>query len=199
MGEAHNPAVERVTLRGSGIRLRPLTPHDADDIHEACNDEAVKRWLPLPSPYTAADARTFISEARCEPAALDVQMTFAIERDDPTPGRLLGSIGLGLVSVPNRVYSIGYWVAPWARGEHVAARATALLAGWAIRSRGVERLELRIEPGNKASESVARACGFTYEGTMRSVEMHRDRRVDLGLYSLLPVELAQPAQPGQTA
>lgn len=176
-------------LRGGGIRCRALSPLDADDIHEACSDELIQRWLSLPSPYGIEHAQRFIAGASCDAEALAEVMTFGIERDDPSPGRLLGCLRLHPVDVPARVYHIGYWVAPWARGERVATRATALVSEWAIRVRGAERVELRIQPGNVASESVARACGFTYEGTLRSRELHRDRRIDLGMYSLLPVEL----------
>lgn len=189
MTRTQRSVTERVRLCRDGIHCRPLTPLDAEDIREACNDEAIQRWLPLPSPYGIEDARAFVTESRCDPKALDVAMQFAIERDEPSPGRLLGCIGLDPISAPARIYQIGYWVAPWARGEKVAARGTAMLAEWAIRLRGAERIELRIQPGNEASESVARTCGFTYEGTLRSVGLHRDRRIDLGMWSLLPLEL----------
>lgn len=179
-----------MTLRREGIRCRPLTPLDADDIRDACNDEQIQQWLPLPSPYGADDAVSFISESSCDPKALGVAMKFAVERDDPSPGRLLGCIELDPISVDARVYQIGYWVAPWARGEGVAAKATSQLAEWAIRVRGAERIELRIQPGNTASKAVARTCGFTYEGTLRSAGLHRDRRIDLGIWSLLPIELS---------
>ena len=190
MSTAQPLDAERVPLRRDGVRCRPLSPLDADDMRDACNDEQIQRWLPLPTPYGVDDAVTFISEARCDPKALDEAMSFAIERDEPSPGRLLGCIGLHPVHVRDRVYEIGYWVAPWARGERVAGRAAKALAEWAIRMRSAERIELRIHPGNTASQAVARACGFTYEGLMRSVAVQRDRRVDLGLWSLLPVDLS---------
>lgn len=190
VGDAEEAYAERMILRRDGIRCRPLSPLDAEDIRQACNDEQIQAWLPLPSPYGLADARSFISGARCDPKAHDEAMTFAVERDDPSPGRLLGCLGLDPISVEARIYQIGYWVSPWARGERVAARATRAVAEWAVRVRGVERVELRIQPGNTASEAVARACGFTYEGTLRSAGLHRDRRIDLAVYSLLPLELA---------
>ncbi len=179
----------KLPLRRDGVRCRPLCVLDAEDVALACNDSQIQRWLPLPCPYGLADARDFIASAGCDCGQRDAQLTFAIERDDPEPGRLLGCISLDPIAPAHRVFQIGYWIAPWARRQRVAVRATRLLAEWAIRSHGVERVELRISPGNDASAGVARGCGFTFEGTMRQVAYHRDQRIDLDLYSLLPREL----------
>ena len=48
------------TLAAGNLILRPFTPADADDVTEACQDSETLRWLPLPRPYTRANAEWFI-------------------------------------------------------------------------------------------------------------------------------------------
>ena len=83
---------------------------------------------------------------------------------------------------------IGYAVAPWARGAGVATRATRLLIefSWQI---GAVRVELDAYVENKASRAVARKCGFTQEGVLRSAAPGKNgRRHDLVVFGLLKTD-----------
>ena len=44
------------TLRTERLILRPFGGADIEDVQRGCADEATQRWIPLPSPYTLADA-----------------------------------------------------------------------------------------------------------------------------------------------
>ena len=88
------------------------------------------------------------------------------------------------------VGEIGYWVAPWARRRGVAGAALGLLSGWAIGHLGLERLQLKADLRNEASQAVAIRAGFRREGVLRSyVEMKGERR-DMVIFSLLPGDRA---------
>jgi RimJ/RimL family protein N-acetyltransferase len=135
----------------------------------ACNDPVASRFLPLlPSPYRLSDAIAFRTEL--VPATWSVGgASYAIA--DPATDRLLGAVGL--TRLPAQHGEIGYWVAPWARRRGVATAATVALSGWAF-GQGFQRLELRTEEVNVASQRVALACGFTRESVLRGFSVARD-------------------------
>ncbi|MGN9808112.1 GNAT family N-acetyltransferase [Micromonospora sp. BQ11] len=164
-------------VEAHGVRLRPYRAEDAADTAAGCDDPLTQRFLPgLPSPYTEAEARRWISEvAPAEWAAGGAAYVIA----DPATDRLLGGVGLGRLVAFRAQAEIGYWVAPWARGRGVATAATRALAERAFAT-GSERLELFTHPENVASQRVALAAGFRHEGVRRAAGPTRDgSRTDL--------------------
>jgi RimJ/RimL family protein N-acetyltransferase len=175
-----------VTLRGDGFVLRPLHVEDAPDVALAASDELTMRWLPLPRPYTEDTALAFITELAPGQQAEGAGIVRAIEER----GRLAGCIDLKKTDWRAGVTEVGYWVAPWARGRGLAGRATRLLADWALREHGLERVELLAATGNVASQRAAEMAGFAREGVLRSAGFTHEGRVDLVSYSLVRADLA---------
>jgi RimJ/RimL family protein N-acetyltransferase len=173
-----------VELRGGEVVLRSWRVEDAPAVATACRDPEIARWLPsLPSPYTDADARTYVEACV---AAGDDRYPFAIA--DPESDRLLGSIDIHVSSGRNG--HIGYWVAAGARGRGVCTAALRTLSRWALEELELDRLELLTDPDNRASQRVAEKVGFRREGVVRSRLRHRDgRRRDSVMFSLMPGEL----------
>jgi RimJ/RimL family protein N-acetyltransferase len=167
------------------IVLRPLSLADVARVTEACQDADIQRFTAVPSPYREADAREWISGTEAARVAR-TRLPFAITDTDDV---LLGSVGFVRFDWPNDTGEIGYWVAPWSRGRHVAARATRLVAEWGIRELGVIRVELRISTHNQRSQRVAEQAGFHWEGVLRSAHAHRSERHDVAVFSLLAGEL----------
>ena len=165
------------------VLLRPLESDDVPAIAAACVDPEIARFTTeVPQPYTEADARTYVARARTE-GATGQQRPLAIV--DALDGTFLGAIEVRLGAEG----SIGYWVAPEARGRGVGTRALRLLARWAVTEGGVERLELTTHPENIASQRVAEKCGFVREAVLRSHIRFREGRRDSVLFSLLPSDL----------
>ncbi len=169
--------------------LRPYRAEDAPDVALACRDELTQRWLPLPNPYTDADALAWCTEIspgfRTSGEALEVA---AIRRADD---RLIGSFGLKRTDWRARSSEIGYWVAPWARGEGLAVEAVDAIGHWLFVEQGFERLALRAATGNLASQRVAEKAGFTREGVARNAGFTNAGRVDLVVFSLVAADLSR--------
>jgi RimJ/RimL family protein N-acetyltransferase len=173
------------TLTAEGLTLRPFTPADADGVAEACQDAETLHWLPLPRPYTRANAEWFIDTFGPSQRESGAGIVFAIE----SAGRLAGAIDLKQVDWANRVAEVGYWMAPWARGRGVVTQAVRVLSEWAIRVHNFERVQLFAAVGNVASQRVAEKAGFVREGVARNACCLAGGRADLVLFSLVPADL----------
>jgi RimJ/RimL family protein N-acetyltransferase len=175
-------------LRGERLVLRRFRAEDETDLAAGCADPSTLRFLPtLPSPYRIEDARWWIAEGA--PRAIaggDWAYAFA----DPATDRIIGGGGIRRHGLGRG--TVGYWVAPWARGRGVASEAARLLAEQAWRG-GVERLELHTAIENTASQRVAIAAGFTREGVARGGGQHRDgSRYDHIVWARLATDSGEP-------
>jgi precorrin-6Y C5,15-methyltransferase (decarboxylating) len=192
-GTEHGPQrrFRETTLTSGELTLRPFTEADTDDVTLACQDPQTLRWLPLPRPYTRADAQWFIGTFGPRQRESGAGIVFAIE----AAGRLVGAIDFKDVDWVTKVARVGYWVAPWARGRGVASQATRALCEWAFREYAFERVELLAATGNAASQRAAQTAGFVREGVARNAGILHDARVDMVLYSLVPEDLLEPLEP----
>lgn len=176
-------------LSDGTVTLRPWREQDVEAIVSACSDDEIAWWLDqVPQPYGEADARTYVALTR-RGWKDGTHAAFAVT--DTVTGEVMGSVGLHWLDLDEGVAEVGYWVRREARGRGVATRATRLAAGWAIGSCGIQRLQLRADSRNVASQHVAEAAGFRREGVLRSVRLNarQGRRVDFVMYSLLADEL----------
>nr|WP_199509700.1 GNAT family N-acetyltransferase [Nucisporomicrobium flavum] len=167
------PELRADSIEGIGVRLRRYRPADAGAVLAACNDPLTQRFLPaLPRPYTEADAHWWVTEGAA--AASPSGGNYALA--DPVTDELIGSIGL--LYAQENVGSIGYWIAPQARGRGVATAATRALTEFAFTA-GYARIELRTELENAASQRVALGAGYTWEGVGRAAGAGPGGRHDL--------------------
>ena len=168
-------------LEDGRIVVRPFWSEDVPAVQAACDDPDVARWIYLvPSPYTLADAESFIADSwRCLVAGERARLAIA----DAGGEKLLGSVSLDLF--PEReAGEMGYWIAREARRQGFALAAARLVVRWAFEAVGLGRLEILTYPGNAASQALAQQLGFRREGVLRgflAVEPGKDRagRVEL--------------------
>ena len=178
-----------VSIETARLLLRPYRGEDAADVALACRDELTQRWLPLPNPYTEADALAWCTEMApgFRTSGEGIEWA-AVRRSDR---RLIGSFGLKRTDWRGRTSEIGYWIAPWARSEGLAVEAVTAIARWLLLEQGFERLTLRAAPGNVASQRVAEKAGFVREGVARAAGFTNDGRVDLVVFSLVRADLGE--------
>jgi RimJ/RimL family protein N-acetyltransferase len=173
------------TLRDGDLVLRPKRLEDIDAITAACQDPEIPRWTVVPHNYTERHARDFIASTASDIAAGRELALAVVDLDD----RVLGALGLSNFDWPDLKGEIGYWMAAEARRRGIGARATRMLAVWALTALGLERLELLANPENEASQRLAARAGFTREGTLRRYRRRHGVREDLVMFSLLADDL----------
>ncbi len=170
------------------ITLRPWAEGDAPALVEALDGEPeIVRWMhQIPQPYTEADARSYIAASAAAWRG-GTGATFAVA---DTEG-IIGSLGMSVVAAAESVVEIGYWTVARARGRGLTTRAVGLVSRWLLDDCGVERVQLRADVENAASQRVAEKAGFVREGVLRSSGYNGrlGRRVDYAIFSLLPGEL----------
>ncbi|WP_433531609.1 GNAT family N-acetyltransferase [Micromonospora sp. CA-263727] len=188
--------MEPVEIIEDGLVLRPWRDGDADPVYRACQDPDIQRWTSVPSPYLPEHARRFVAD-RARQWELDLGAPFAV--CDAATGELLGACGLNTVDRHHELSEIGYWTAPWARGQGVAVRAVRAVARWSFEELKLRRLLWGAMAGNHASRLVALRAGFRIGGRLRAADPEHGTYEWFG--SLLPGDVPAagdfgPAGPG---
>ena len=158
--------------------LRPLLPHDAEQMFRLVDDWEVTRNLAIvPFPYPRPLADDWIASTACELAA-GTGYTLAITGRDGDHEVFLGVVGLRL-DAKARVATLGYWVGRRFWGFGVATEAACRVARWGFANLAIDRVRADVAIDNPASAAVLRRIGFrqTGEGSAYSVARGGDRPV----------------------
>ena len=84
--------------------------------------------------------------------------------------RVRGVGGTGLhTRIGEAAFEIGYWIRESRVGEGLSTEACAALTRVASRLCGIDRIEIRVDPGNERCLAIPRKLGFVEEGTLRGV------------------------------
>jgi RimJ/RimL family protein N-acetyltransferase len=175
-------AAPRPALADDTIRLEPLAQTHAADFVELIKDSDVKRFTLVPSAADGAFVRDWLG--RYEAGWLDGSRAgFCIRT--AADGAFAGFAAIVRLDLDTREGEIGYMVAPAARGRGVSVRAVELLSRWGFDELALERLELRIDVANTASERVAVRAGYARDGILRNVHFKEGLRGDTAVWSRL--------------
>src|SRR3954464_9662279 len=173
-------------LEDGVIALRGWRTSDAPDIRRMFADREALEWTRAPAPYREGDARQWLPRL---PAHMRPRAALPLAVTDAGDGSLLGSIELRMQAEGRA--ELGYVIAGWARERGVGTRALRLLGRWAVEVRGLERLEVLVQPGNEASQALAARVGFKREGLLRAHSTVRGERKDMVIVSLRRGELRE--------
>jgi RimJ/RimL family protein N-acetyltransferase len=142
-------------LSDGHLTLRPWRLPEAAALVAAWADPEVARWTGVPPTPDAVAARRWIegdADRRAHGLSLDLVMD--------VDGTIAGEVGLAAIDVSARTAEIGWWVSPAHRGQHLATRAAALVAGWTVEELCVDTVLARCVVANPGSGGVARSAGF---------------------------------------
>jgi ribosomal-protein-serine acetyltransferase len=167
--------------------LRSLEPWRAAEFAEHVDRirDHLRPWIPWASRVVdESTARDFLQRYADEQAK-DGGRIYGIWVN----GKLAGGTLFRVFEPRFGVCEIGVWLAPDAEGKGLITRAARLMIDWAIKERGMQRVEWRTAPENARSIAVAKRLGMTREGVLRSAFPVGEKRFDSEVYSLLAGEL----------
>jgi RimJ/RimL family protein N-acetyltransferase len=145
-------------LTGAGLILREWRPEDLDSLVTLLDEPDIARWTPMPSPFDEEAALAYLKRAyQGRISGRRIQLAITVDGDLPLGEVLLFGAGA-------REAELGYLVGEPYRRRGLASSALSLLSTYAQTTLGLNRLTLRIDPGNTASTSVARRCGYRLTG-----------------------------------
>jgi RimJ/RimL family protein N-acetyltransferase len=183
---------ERLVIRCYGPDDAPLLKESVDS-----SLEHLRPFMPWArfEPQTLAEKVVLVRRFR---GWFDTDENYVYGIFDRAETRLLGGTGLHQRGGPGS-FETGYWIRVDATRQGIATESTAVLTRVGIELCGAHRIDLQIEPGNEASQGVARKLGFVYEGTLRSRLEPPDGkgpRRDSMVFTLLDEEL--PGSPSMS-
>lgn len=175
-----------IALGDDGAQLRPLEPWHAEEflVHMDRGREFIGQHIALPDRVTDLLSSRSYLQAYAEKVAVDAGRIFGIW----TGGALVGGVLFRTMDVEQGTAEAGCWLEPSAVGRGLVSRAARVIIDWAIRERGIHRVEWLVSAANEASIAVARRLGMTREGVLRESYLYRGKRHDIEVWSVLAPE-----------
>lgn len=162
--------------------IRPWRMDDADALAAVIGNPKVQEMLRdgLPYPYTAGDAREFISAMLG--AGEGSVYPFAIALG----GECVGSISVTRGGNVHRLTGeLGYYVAEERWGRGLCTAAVREICAYVFENTDILRIYATPYAHNAASCRVLEKAGFTCEGTLRAAAIKQGVVRDMRMYALL--------------
>lgn len=143
------------------LKLRPYSLEDVEDVLAYATDPEWALYVPVPQPYTRADAEEFLARQLSQDS--NKRVSWAIEYT----GSAVGGINIGL-DRENRVGTIGYSIARrlWGRGLTTEAAAAVIDHAFAAFP-DLNRIQATTDERNVGSVRVMEKLGMVREGLLR--------------------------------
>jgi len=166
-------------LKGKNINIRLIQEKDLEEYHKLYNDIENRGDYY----YMGMEPESIIKKNYSESGYWDENFgrMLIVDKKD----KMLGYINY-FKGIPYfNSYEIGYRLFHVnVHGKGVMTEAVKLFIGYLFRSTGVNRLEIRTHPNNKASQRVALKNGFIEEGRARGAVLYKDKYTDMLQFSL---------------
>jgi len=178
--------LEPVVLRGTHVRLEPLSHDHFEDLLEVGLDPEIWRWT-TERARTPEELRAWIDRAL---AARDTGAAMPFATVALPYGKAIGGTRLATWSATDRRVEIGWtWIGrDWQRTA-VNTEAKYLMLRHAFEVLGCLRVELRTDVGNERSRAAILRIGAKEEGVLRKHSVTASGRVrDTVYYSILDDE-----------
>ncbi|WP_017599924.1 GNAT family N-acetyltransferase [Nocardiopsis lucentensis] len=177
--------------------LRPLEPWNAAELLR-CVDSARERlaaWTHLAHRVVDLPSARRLLQDYADRQAHDTGRYLGIWEG----GELVGGALFRSFDARLGVCEVGVWVVPSARGRGLATRALWTMTDWALRTRGLYRVEMRTSPANAETRAIAERLGMRREGTLRQAFAVGGVRHDSEVWAVLRDEwLGGRPAPGGT-
>jgi ribosomal-protein-alanine N-acetyltransferase len=167
------------------LKLRGITPDDANDIFEYASIPEISEYLVWYPHKTIRDSEDFIKFAR-EKFENDEWIVLGIELKEKN--KLIGTIDIRGWKNVHRCAEIGYVLSKefWNRG--ITTEALKRVIDYCFGELNLNRVEAHCEDENTGSWRVMEKCGMKYEGTLRQRVFIKERYRSMKMYSILKSE-----------
>jgi RimJ/RimL family protein N-acetyltransferase len=171
---------------GDGAGLGALEPWHAEEFAASVAHarDHLAPWVPFAHTVTDVNTAREYLQHFADGRASDTGHAFGIWRD----GTLVGGAMFVTFDTMRGNCTLGVWLTPEAQGYGFITRASRYVIDWALRARGMARVEWRTDPRNTRSRAVAERLGMTYEGVSRSSHVIAGVRNDSEVWSVLASE-----------
>ena len=180
---------QETRLSNGTIILRPYTLNHVNELFKAVR-ESVKEltpWMPwCHEGYSIEESRKYVEE-HVEGSQAGLSYDFAIM--DAKNGLYLGGCGVNHINLSDNYANLGYWVRSTQTGKGIATSAASLLANFGIQTIKLNRIEIVVAVGNKASQRVAAKVGAIREGVLRNRLVLHGGIHDAVMFSIIPRDI----------
>lgn len=100
-------------------------------------------------------------------------------------GTFYGACGFNNLQIKNQKAELGFWLLPEYWGRGIIPEAVSKINEFAFKILQLHRIEAFVETENDNSKKVLKKMGFSYEGTMKDVEIKEKKFISLSVFALL--------------
>ena len=172
----------------NNIELETLKLSMTDVIFEAIdrNRDFLNQWLPFVD-YTQnkSDTENFIETVVNQPGRKRDEVYSIWYKQE-----FAGLIGFKETDWINRKTELGYWLAERMQGKGIVTACMEKLLRFAFQKLNMNRVQVKVAVNNSKSAAIPKKLGFKFEGIEREGERHKNRYLDLEVYSLLKSDSA---------
>ncbi|WP_406104540.1 GNAT family N-acetyltransferase [Micromonospora globbae] len=176
------------------LEMRPLEPWRAEEFltHLDRAREHISPWVSPSFVATDLESARAVLQRYADRWARDAGGIWGLW----WRGDLVGGVMFVSFDVALGVCEVGCWLEPAAEGHGLVFPAARRLIDWAVRERGIHRVEWRTNAANVRSVALARRLGLRHDGTLREVYPGPSGRIDLEVWSVLAPEWRAAAPAG---
>jgi RimJ/RimL family protein N-acetyltransferase len=166
--------------------LRSLEPWQAAEFAEHVDRirDHIRPWLWWADRVVDEETARALLQSFADDLARDRRRMYGIWLG----GELVGGTIFRVFDPESGVCEVGVWLSREAEGKGLVQRAVRRMIDWAIKERGMQRIEWHTVPENTRSVAAAKRLGMRREGVLRSAHLLNGVRHDVEIYALLADE-----------
>lgn len=179
-----------ITLTTNRLRLRPLTPADAEPLFAVFSDPKVMRyWSSKPWTSVSRAVESITTDQEAMPAGRHLRLGIEIR----STAEFIGTCTLYDFSAQCRRAELGYAMSSRFWGHGYMQEALTAFLDCAFTELDLHRVEADVDPRNVPSSTLLGRLGFQKEGHLRERWIVEGEVSDTSLYGLLRSDwLARP-------
>lgn len=153
--------MDRPTLRGELVLLRPLDPSDIEEYTELLSDAESRRLTGTHADFTHEQLLSWLGSVGQRDDRVDMAIV------PHAHGRLVGEVVLNQIDADNRCASLRIAIGGAHVGHGYGSEAIALMLAHAFDTLRLHRVELSVYDFNPRAQHVYEKLGFRREGLRR--------------------------------